>query len=1035
MKITLQFLKPLLMAMFLSTTIALQAQVKISGKIKSSSDNEVLPGANVVIKGTTVGTVANFDGIYEITAKKGDILIFSFIGFLSKEVVVSNQSILNMTLTPNLVDMDEVIVVGYGTQKKADLTSSIAVLNPKELIKMPGGITEGLQGSVAGVNVSRGKIRIRGVGSLGDTDPLWVVDGLIGGQAPNENEIESIQILKDAASCAIYGARGANGVIIVTTKKGKKGEPKIEYHGYSGTKYPWKTLDLMNATQLSEYVNEAYYNAGTPENTPSVFLDPYHSLADTDWQSEWFRRGYYQNHNLSVSGGNESMTYRTGINYGKDQQTTVRSSSENLSMFLNSEFKKGRFTVGQTFVLSNYSNAYGGGTFTELLRTPSNLPVYDENEEYGYYITGTAETGNDMINQIGMKNLTDRTSENSNIKGTVYSTLDILEGLQYKINIGVDYFRAFSYNYDHVYDLGKGKNAEADLSETASRNNRIMLENTLSYTKKINHHNITALAGVTSEESKYRTMQAGGQGFLSTSLRTLENILSEQTVAGKASASAIYSLLGRVNYDFKGRYLFTANIRRDASSKFAKSNRWGTFPSASLGWRISDEAFMENIFWVNNLKLRVSYGLIGNQNMDDYSYENFVESANQFYTLGTDQSDVPAPLPKQFGNPSAKWETSYVTNLGLDLGVFDDKLTLTMEYYDKFTEDLLIKVPVPASSGSTEKVWLNAGELKNKGFEFSVTHRNTIGDLSYSISGNFATNTNQMLKIGNNNEPIAGGDVGIDYVTRTAVGSSVGRFYTLRTDGIFKTQEDIDNYFWEDPETGNQTPIQPNASVGDVKFRDLNNDGKINEDDYDWAGSPIPKLSYGFNISLDYRGFDFSMFWQGDYGQSIFNRGIGLYGHGTSSVNQSTSLVDRFRAEDLTITNYDADGNVIAEIFYPSNINSDIPRVVQGDPNGNFSKMSDMYIEDGSYLRLKRLTLGYTIPESLSSKFKVDKLRFYIGGKNLITITDYSNFDPEVAGLEGNREANLNRGIDMQQSWAASNITTREFFFGVQLNF
>lgn len=1035
MKIPLLFLRPMAILYLLLLASVIQAQTNISGTVKSSSDKAVLPGVNVVIKGSTVGTVTNYDGYYELTANEGDVLVYSYIGFQVQEIPVTKSTTkLDVLLSPDMVGVDEVIVVGYGTQRKADLTSSIAVLSPKELIKMPGGITEGLQGSVAGVNVSRGKIRIRGVGSLGDTDPLWVVDGLIGGQAPNENEIESIQILKDAASCAIYGARGANGVIIVTTKKGKKGEPKIEYHAYTGTKKPWKTLDMMSAQKFSEYVNEAYYNYyGDNSQTPSAYLNPYNQEFETDWQDHWFQKGSYQNHNLSVSGGNEAVTYRTGLNYGTDKQTVVRGSSDNLQMFLNSNIEKGRFTIGQSFVIQNYTNEYGGGTFTELLRTPSNLPVYDETEAYGYYITGTAETGNDMINQIGMKNFQDRMREHTNIKGSVFTLVDITEDLKYKLNVGVDAYRGYDYDYDHVYDLGKGKNPEADLKETSKRNNRYMIENTLTYSKKFGDHNLTAMAGVTSESQKYRYIKGEGQGFLANSLRTLSNALGEYVVAGEESQSALYSILGRVNYDYKGRYLLTANVRRDASTKFSKDNRWGTFPSASLGWRLSDEVFMESLYWVNNLKLRVSYGQIGNQKINDYTYEDFVESANQFYTFGTLQENAAAPIPKLFGNPSAKWETSTMTNLGFDLGIFDDMLTFTFEYYNKLTEDLLVQVAIPASSGSTEKPTLNAGEVRNSGFEFAATTRHKLGDFSFSVSGNMSINKNQILSLGTNDDPILGGEVsGGEYVTRTAVGSSIGRFYGLVTDGIFKSQTEIDSYTYRN-EDGSTSLIQPNASPGDVKFRDLNGDGKINDEDKDWIGNPLPLISYGFNVNADYKGIDFSMFWQGEYGQDIFNRGVGLYMHGTSAVNQTASLNNRFRAEDLTITNYDADGNVLTEVFLPANTNSDIPRAVMSDPNGNYSKMSDLYVEDGSYLRLKRLTIGYTLPETLLSKAKIEKLRFYAGGKNLITITNYSNFDPEVAGLS--TDYNLNRGIDMQQGWASANLTAREFFVGVQLTF
>lgn len=1047
MKIRIRFFRSMLLITLLLVTMGLHAQITVKGKITSAGDSEPLPGANVILKGTTIGTVTDIDGNYSIEVPNANsVLIFSFIGFNNSEEAVNGRTTINVNLVPDVVSLDAVVVIGYGTQKKADLTSSIAILEPKELAKMPGGVTEGLQGSVAGVNVSRGTVRIRGVGSLGDTDPLWVVDGLIGGQTPNDDEIETIQILKDAASCAIYGSRGANGVIIVTTKKGQKGEPKVEYHGYAGTKVVWNTLDMMNANDFARFVNEAYYNYNTQmgyslgdanyATTPSDYLDPDNLLADTDWQSEWFRRGYYQSHNISVSGGGNGITYRTGINYTDNQNTVVKSNSNDLSMFLNSNFEKKRLKIGQSFVMDKYYSEYGGGSYYDLLRSPSNLPVYDETSENGYYITGLASSGNDMINQIGVRDFSDYNREYLNIKGTLFAEYELLQGLKYKINLGVDLYRKYSYDYIDAYDLGKGVNEYADLKEGSERTNRYMMENTLTYTKAVGDHNITILAGATSEESAYRTMTAYGQGFAAESLKTLANTLYDQTVTGYEYDKAMYSLLGRVNYDYKGRYLFTANVRYDGSSQFSASNRWGTFPSASVGWRVSDESFMENIYWVNNLKLRFSYGQIGNANsIGYYDYDSYVTSDGQFYTLGTDQADVSAPIPKVFGNVGVKWETSTMTNLGLDLGLYDDLLNFTVEGYWKKTEDLLTEVIIPSSAGTTDPVVMNAGDLKNSGIEFSAKVQHNFGDFSFRIGGNFSVNNNEVLSLGTEDTPISAGEVSTgDYVTRTAVGSSIGRFYGYKTDGLFKSKEEVNAYTHTDDD-GTISLIQSDAEAGDIKFVDLNGDGQLSDDDKTWIGNPLPDLSYGFTLDMNYKNFDFSMMWQGEYGQDIYNNGLNIYGHGTSAVNQLSALNNRFRENDLTITSYDAEGNAVTTITYEKNTDTDIPRAIANDPNGNFSRASDYMVQDGSYLRLKRLTIGYTFPKSLISKINIESARFYIGGKNLLTFTKYEGYDPEVAGLNDDDDYNLNRGIDMQKSWASANLTAREWFLGIQVTF
>jgi TonB-linked SusC/RagA family outer membrane protein len=1027
------------MIVLCSITLLSNAQIVVKGVVTASDSKEPLVGATVQIKGTALGTTTDITGNYQIEVPADGFLVFSFIGYDSEEIATGNKTVIDVTLIPSVEDITEIVVVGYGTQKKADLTSAIATLNPKEVLKMPGNVTASMQGSIAGVNVTAGRVWIRGVSSVRNTDPLWVVDGLIDGMVPNENEIESIQVLKDAASCAIYGSRGANGVIIVTTKKGKAGAPKVEYNSYAGTKYPWRTIDMMGAVDFAEYVNEAYYNynqqrPGSPQPTPPAYDDPYHPLADTDWQDAWFQKGWYQNHNISVSGGNEKSSYRAGVNYSTDKGTVIRNSGDNMGLFLNSQFKKGRVTIGESFTLGKNTNKSGGGGYFDLLRTPSNLPVYDTAEVSGYYITGTAETGNDMINQIGMKNMVDNSNEYLNIKGTVWGEVEIIKNLKYKLNIGIDLYRGYTYAYTHEYDMGKGQNPLADLAESSSRTNRYLFEHTLTYEKTFGGvHDITAIYGITSETSEYRIIGAGGEGFPSMESRTLSSAQSNLTVNGEQTDGSQYSHLARLSYAYKGKYLLTGNMRMDATSRFSKVNRYAYFPSISVGWRISEEAFMKNSLpWVSNMKLRASYGVVGNQSaILAYGYESYVVVANQFYTFGPDQADAFAPIPKIFNDPSLKWETSYQTDIGIDLSLFRDKLELVVDYYNKKTVDMLVQVPIPPSTGSTEAPYINAGEVMNNGLEISLKTRHRVNRFHYDIGLNLAFNKNEVLKLGDQNTPINAGQVSNnEYVTRTAVGSSIGRFYTRKTDGIFKSQEEIDAYIYTDPETAVTNKIQPNAMPGDIKFLDLDGDGQITDLDKDWAGSPLPIVTYGFTTDLEWNGIDFSMLWQGDYGNEIFNNGISLVAHGTSAVNQTSTIVDRYREKDVTIIS----GSGV-EIRLPQNTDTEIPRAIVNDLNGNFSKMSDYFVEDGSYLRLKRLTLGYTLPLSLISRIKLEKVRLYVGSKNLLTVTNYSFFDPEVIGLNEEGGYNVTRGIDMQKAWAGGNPTSREFFLGLQLAF
>jgi TonB-linked SusC/RagA family outer membrane protein len=1022
-----------------SLTMLTNAQNVVRGIVTASDSKEPLVGATVQIKGTTLGTTTDITGAYQLEVPANGILVFSFVGYDPQEISVGNKTVIDVSLIPGVEDISEIVVVGYGTQKKADLTSAIATLSPKEVLKMPGNVTAGMQGNIAGVNVTAGKIWIRGTSSVRNTDPLWVVDGLIDGMVPNENEIESIQVLKDAASCAIYGSRGANGVIIVTTKKGKSGAPKIEYNAYIGTKYPWRTIDMMDAVEFAEYVNECYYNynqqyPGNAQPIPIAYEDPYHPLANTDWQKAWFQQGFYQNHNISVSGGNEKSSYRAGINYSTDKGTVIRNSSNNMGLFLNSQFNKGRFTLGESFTLGKYISKSGGGGYFDLLRTPPNLPIYDTTQTYGYYITGTAETGNDMINQIAIKNMVDNSNEYLNIKGTVWGEVEIIKNLKYKLNIGVDLYRSYTYTYTHVYDLGKGQNPLADLAENTSRSNRYLFEHTLTYEKTIaGVHNITAIYGITSETYQLRNVGAGGEGFPSDDIRVLSSAQTNYTINSQETERAQYSHLARLSYNYREKYLVTGNMRMDATSRFSSYNRYGYFPSVSIGWRISEEQFMKNSLpWISNMKLRGSYGIVGNQSaIPDYGYESYVVTANQFYTFGPDQANAFAPIPKVFNDPSLKWETSYQTDAGLDLSLFRDKLEMVIDYYNKKTVDMLVQVPIPSSTGSTQAPYINTGEVLNNGFEISVKTRNRISRFSYEVGLNLSFNKNEVLKLGEQNTPINAGQVSNnEYVTRTAVGSSIGRFYTRKTDGIFKSQEEIDNYIYTDPETLVTNKIQPNARPGDIKFLDLDNDGQITDEDKDWSGSPLPLVTYGFTTDLEWNGIDFSMLWQGDYGSKIFNNGISLVAHGTSAVNQTKTIVDRYRERDVTIIT----GSGVA-VNLPQNTDTDVPRAVMNDPNGNFSKMSDFFIEDGSYLRLKHITLGYTLPAALINRIKMEKARIYIGSKNLITVTNYSFFDPEVVGLNEEGGYNVTRGIDMQKSWAGGNPTAREYFLGLQISF
>ncbi|MBP6609571.1 MAG: TonB-dependent receptor [Paludibacter sp.] len=1022
----------LLLALCINFILVNAQTINLSGSVVSATDKEPLIGVSVLIKGTTVGTITDIDGKYKLPVTKSNaILVISYIGYKTTEIAVGNQSNINVVLKEDTKVLDEVIAIGYGSTKKADLTSAISTLNPKEVLKMPGSVTEALQGSIAGVQITAGKIRIRGVGSItGGTDPLWVVDGLIGGHVPNENEIETIQVLKDAASCAIYGLQGSNGVIIVTTKKGTKGKTTVEYSANLGTGYPWKTLDMLNAFDYGVYVNELYYNYHGPANyranVPTNSLEPTKPLADTNWQDAWFRNSFYQKHNLSVSGGTESFTFRSGVSYGSDKGTVINEGGESKSIYGNFQLKKGKVTFGQNFIGSQNSNYYGSGEYADLLRQPSNIPVYDETTASGFYVTGNGPAdGNDMINQIALKNLIKNKNNSMNLKGSVWAEIQIIPSLKFKTSYGFDLYSANSYNYTPVYNIGKGVNEQADLSEGSNRNQHYVIDNMLTFDKKFGKHSISALVGTSSETNYNRTFNASGEREISTELLTMNHYALNPSIGGTEGQEALYSWLARAMYSYNDRYMITANIRRDKTSRFSPDNRVGYFPSFSAGWRVSEENFMKEVKWISNLKLRATYGTIGNRNIGGYyTYQSAITTANLYYTLGADQtsdaSNALAPLVLNISNPDLTWETTRDAGFGFDLDLFKNKVNVVFDYYNRRTTDMLLNMPLPLSSGTTRGLDVNRGIMSNQGVELSVNYRDKIGDFSFSISPNVSINRNNIVDL-----------VGSEFkkgdlrdggqATLTKEGSSVGRFYGYQTAGLFRSVDEVNAYVKDG------VKIQPNAAPGDVKFIDRNENGSIDEGDKTFIGSPIPDATFGLVVSADYKGFDFSMMWQGDMGNEIYNNGISYLENSAAAINQTTRILDRFRLNDVTLTTPAGES-----LFLPANTDGKFPRAILSDPNGNFTKISDLFIEDGSYIRCKRVTLGYTLAESIVKQLKISKFRAYIGMKNPLTFTKYSLFDPEVPGMNFN---NLERGIDMQQNWSSINAVKREFFAGVELTF
>lgn len=1011
----------LLAFLFCTYTIWGQGQT-IKGKVTSPTDNEPIIGASVMVKGTVNGTITDIDGNFQLSANTNATLVISFVGYITQEISLNGKTNVEVLLKEDNQMLDDVVVIGYGTQKKADLSSSIAVLNTKELGKVPGGLSAGLQSSVAGVQMTNGRVRIRGVGSINNTDPLYVVDGMIGGSVPDESNIASIQVLKDAASCAIYGARGANGVIVITTKRGTSGAVTVDYDGYVG----WKTLshevDMLNGQELAELINEAMYN-GNPNRTdylealsnPAAIGEGYNML------DELKQTAFYQKHNLSVSGGSDKANFRVNTTYSTDEPTFIREEYKNYGMQFISDFTKGNLKLGETVLIKRNDHDWSDCKILGAQKWSSTMPIYDPTSETGFAGAGN---GTDCGNPVAESYLNWYKGEGTTINGNIWATYEFISGLKYKFNMGVDMYRYMQQHYIADYTIPYETHSPDEYTMSSTKTNRYLYENTLTYDKVIGKHSINALVGITSEETKGLGLNAGARAMPSPDILILGSTQdnSSKVVGSSINRSSMFSILGRVNYSYDSKYMLTFNFRRDGSSNFSKNNRYGNFPSVSAAWRINQEKFMKKLDWISDLKIRASWGMLGNSNINPYQYQSTVNFNYIWYYLN--DSRVSGALPTTPSNPDVKWETQYSTDFGFDLAVLDNRLSLTVDYYYKKTKDMLIEVPISYSTGYMGTFpTLNAGSIENQGVELALTYRNHIGNWDYSVSGNLSTVKNKVLDLGSNNAIFASNSV-----TKTAVGHSIGQFYGYVTDGLFQSDAEVQAYRNSKGEL-----IQPNAAAGDIRFKDLDGNGQLTDEDKTYIGNPIPDFTYGLSADVSYEGsfgtIDFSMIWQGSQGNDIFNysrvdnEGMHHY------YNNTKETLNRFRAEDLTFVN-PVSG---VTTFYPKNTDTNMPRAVIGDPNQN-RRLSDRYVEDGSYLRLKAITLGYTFQKTLLSKYGIEKLRFYLGAKNLLTFTSYSGYDPEV-GDQNRYGTNLTRGVDGMSLWDPTFPNTREFYMGLQLTF
>lgn len=952
-------------------------QVLVSGNIVDDTGVSVI-GASVLEKGTTNGTISDIDGKFSISVSKESTLVVSFVGYSTQEIPVQGKTFFDIVLKEDSEVLDEVVVVGYGTMKKNDLTGAISSVSAKDLGKQPSSsLGAALQGRATGLQViSNGapgdnvSMKIRGIGSIVGSDPLLVIDGVptdVPLNMINMNDVETVNVLKDASATAIYGSRGAYGVIIITTKKGKANStPRFEFKASYGIESVKRTLDLLDATQFASLHNEMMTANAQPQNP--LFEDPTLLGKGTDWVNELFQTGATQDYSLSYSGGNDKTTYYVSAAYFTQDGIVRTTEYDRFTVQFNMDTQLFKWLkMGNKLSLNHDVKAKGE---YNIKNTMLALPTQEIKNEDGSWAgpVGQAMYVGDIANPIGKMYSNTSCTKGYNMLGNIYAEITPWKWLTFKSIAGVQALFWDEKGWTPKYDWEPIAQEESYASRKYNKSLTILWDNTLTFNKTFNDkHVLTAMIGSSAQTNTYEYMGGSIMGFISPTAQQLDNGTLEPNVYGNGSDWALLSLLGRINYTYDNKYLLTATVRRDGSSRFSKRNRWANFPSVALAWRLSEESFFKKSFWLSDMKLRAGYGLTGNQaSVGNYAYASVWQTIQ--YNFNGNQ--VNAIAPSVMPNPNVRWEEVEQYNIGADLTMFNDRVNLSLDAYVKNTNDMLVDMSVPISTGYSDVnvPKINAGKMRNKGFEVSMTSRNMLGEFSWMTTVNASYNTNKILSLN--------GDVPIYFGNNIhAVGHPASSFYGYVVDGIFQTQEEVDNHAIQ---TAGDDPYN-RTSAGDIRFKDLNNDGIINDDDRTFLGDPTPSWTFSMNNSFAWKNFDLEVYFQGVAGNKIYNSNRASLEAMSVAQNQMTTVLERWRGEGTS---------------------DSMPRAVFGDPNKN-TRTSNRFIEDGSYLRLKNITLGYTLPERISKKALMSSVRFYVSGQNLLTLTRYTGLDPEISSGTG----------------------------------
>ena len=983
--------------LLLLTTLAVAQERTINGKVVDSETGDPLPGATVLEKGTSNGIVTDIDGNYKIAIGENSVLVFSFVGFEMIEEAPGSRAVVNVEMSPDVSALDEIVVVGYGTQRKEDLTGSVSLVDAEEMSKQASNdVTQMMQGRVAGVAITSDgqpgaapSVRIRGVSTFGSggasAEPLYVVDGfpLSGGiRDINPNDIESIQVLKDATAGAIYGNRASNGVVIITTKGGRKNQEfSIGFNAYYGLQTVPQRLPVLDREGYQMINSELLANAGLPpvpgnDPTSADFIDN----IDTDWQNEGYQNGSIANYNINFTGGSDLTSYFVSLDYLDNKGTLVGSGPDykRYSFRVNTETQIGRVKFGENVyvvrsdenpLLNTWDISLAGGRpslVNDLLQAAPTIPLYDENREGGYGGADGVIHQSITLNVPGINSLVKSNTLVNRLLANAYAELEIVEGLSFKTNLQYDNTDITDERFVPAYNLGYFfPNPNASYMARDRSSSSFLVENTLNFTKEFGKHNLSALVGQTFQEFNARAITATGVGLSKPYIMNLENA-ANVSVADDSQLSALSSYIGRLNYSFDDRYLLTFNIRQDASSRFRAENRQAYFPSVGVAWKVHNDITLPE--FLSDLKLRGGIGKLGNQNIYNYAYQPVINRAVPYeFASGR----VFGAANTYVVDPAIQWETRITRNVAIDAVLLNGRFEFTAEYYSNLSEDVLLGLPIPRSVGSLgDGITTNAASIQNSGIELSANYRQSIGDFSFEVAPNFYTVKNEVKDLGEILDNISGAG------SRTVVGEAIGRHYGWKYDGIFQDQTEIDNHAFQNDLT----------APGDVRFKDLNEDGVITDDDRTFLGEGMPTFYYGLNLVANYKSFDFTIFASGS-GGNLINSNLYRGLMPTSGyTNWHEDILNRWTAER------------------PS---TDYPRVVHNDPNIN-GRDSDRpgWLQKGDYIRLNTISIGYSLPKAALATLKMKSARIYATMQNVHTFTKYKGYNPDFqAGI-------LNPGFD-----------------------